>query len=100
MDSNFLISSLAGFGVGVFLAIGSAVILKRTLYVMEAKNMQWGMANAAGLASLWIAKIAVACVLLFAAQRAGFSTAALGMSLPVGIIGGIFISKKFIRPMQ
>lgn len=90
---------LIGFAIGIFLAVGSAVILRRTLAVMESKNnnVQWSMAQAAGLASLWMCKLAAACVALYFAQRAGYSTALLGLFVPVGIIVGIYAARTVAK---
>ena len=86
-----------GFAVGVFLAIGSAYVLRRTMALLDEKIEKWNPGQAVGIASLWVTKLVGACLVLYLAQRAGFSTPQLGVGLPVGIVIGVLISRRKLK---
>lgn len=103
MNSEIIAAFLIGFGTGLFLIFGGAYILKRTFKLMDSpqqnekgdSNLSWSFSQALGLASLWTGKIVLACAILYFCQKWGFSTKAMGVGIPVGIIlGSLLINKK------
>lgn len=103
MDMNVFVAFSIGFGLGLFLIFGGAFILKRTFKLMDSAqqnekgdaNLSWSFSQAMGLASLWTSKIVLACAILYFCQKWGFSTKALGVGIPVGIVlGALLLNKK------
>jgi len=103
MNSEIFAAFLIGFGTGLFLIFGGAYILKRTFKLMDSAqqnekgdaNVNWSFSQALGLASLWTSKIILACAILYFCQKWGFSTKALGVGIPVGIVlGALLLNKK------
>jgi hypothetical protein len=89
-----IISIIIGLMVGIFLLVGSAVLLKRALAIMNStKGSKWSMGEAIGLASLWTGKIIAAGLVLFFAHNAGYSVLIMGLMMPVGIIVGVLVLK-------
>jgi hypothetical protein len=93
LEAKLLWALFIGFTVGLFLVLGSASILKRTLKLLEEdkKPQSWSFSQAIGLSSLWFGKIVAASAILYVAQRLGYSTQALGVALPLGIMLGAWI---------
>jgi hypothetical protein len=87
--------ALAGAAIGLFLALGSAYVIGKSLKFMNDPNAS--MVMAIGLGSIWITKLIAACAAIYLAQKAGLSTTALGVSLPIGIVLGVLAVKSRFR---
>ncbi len=106
MNMSLFWAFFIGFGTGLFLIFGGAYVLKRTFKLMDSDqqkapgtaNLNWSFGQAIGLASLWTSKIILACAILYFCQKWGFSTKALGLGVPVGVILGAVLMRKKVDP--
>ncbi len=85
---------LIGFAVGIFVSLGSAYVLRRAMAILDENDAKWSPGQAVALASMWSAKLFGACFALYFAQKAGYSTAQMGIGLPVGIIVAVLILRS------
>ncbi len=100
MISSTVIGLTVGIAIGLFLSIGSAYILKKTLAMMEQDDASWSMGQAAGLGSLWMSKVLAAGVAIYYSQKMGVSTLYMGVGLPVGILLGVAVTKGFSKDIK